>query len=84
MRDDRSLHLVEEAQTHDDARARVRALAELWPGEYVIDDEETGERVFVSTREKELTGAEIGRPLPETELQSARYRKLKARKRDRP
>jgi hypothetical protein len=39
-------------QTFDDARTRVRELGEVWPGEYVIDNEETGERVFVSTRDE--------------------------------
>jgi hypothetical protein len=48
MRGDGSLHFVEEAQTLEDARARVGALAELWTGEYIIQYEETGERVFIT------------------------------------
>jgi len=39
-------------QTFDDAKERVRGLGEIWPGEYVIDNEATGERVFVSTRDE--------------------------------
>ena len=38
--DDGGLYFVE-------AKARVQALAELWPGEYVIYDEATGERVLI-------------------------------------
>ena len=26
----------------DDAKERVRELGEIWPGEYVVDNEETG------------------------------------------
>jgi len=33
-------------------QARVQELAELWPGEYVIDNEETGERVFVRAKDE--------------------------------
>jgi len=49
---DGELHFVVAVQTFDDATARVRELAETWPGEYVIYNEETGERVFVSTRDE--------------------------------
>jgi hypothetical protein len=42
------LYFVEAAQTLDAARARVQSLAELWPGEYVIYDEATGERVLIT------------------------------------
>ena len=45
--DDGELHFVEAAQSIDAAKARVTALAELWPGEYVIYDAEMGERVFI-------------------------------------
>ncbi len=45
LRSDGSLHFVEAVQALDDAKARVQALAESWPGEYVIIDEATGERV---------------------------------------
>jgi hypothetical protein len=47
---DGDLHFVEAAQTFDGAKGRVRELGSVWPGEYVIDNEETTERVFISTR----------------------------------
>ncbi len=47
LRSDRSLHFVEAVQTLDDAKARVQELGELWPGEYVIHDEATGERISI-------------------------------------
>jgi hypothetical protein len=46
------LHFVEAAQTFDDATALVRGLGELWPGEYVIHNEETGERVRIRVSPK--------------------------------
>jgi hypothetical protein len=45
-------HFVEEIQTLDGAEARVRELGKLWPGKYVIENEETGERVFLNTRDE--------------------------------
>ncbi len=36
LRGEGSPHIVEAAQTLDAAKARVTALAESWPGEYVI------------------------------------------------
>ncbi len=48
LRGDGSLHSVEAGQTLDHARARVQALAELWPGQHVIHNEEAGERMFVT------------------------------------
>jgi hypothetical protein len=42
-----ALQFVEAIQTLDDAKVLVRELGKLWPGEYVIENEETGERVFV-------------------------------------
>jgi len=51
VQEDGELHFVVAVQTLDDAKARVRELGETWPGEYVIYNEETGERVFVSTRD---------------------------------
>jgi len=47
MRTDGTLHFVEEAQSLADARARVQKLAELWPGEYIISNQATGERVSI-------------------------------------
>jgi hypothetical protein len=32
---DRGLHFVKAKQTIDDAKARVRELGDVWPGEYV-------------------------------------------------
>jgi hypothetical protein len=52
LQSDGDLHFVKAMQTFDDAKARVRGLGGVWPGEYVIDDEETGARVFVSTRDE--------------------------------
>ncbi len=48
LRADGSPHSVEAAQTLDDAKERVKALAELWPGEYVIHNEETAERMYIT------------------------------------
>ena len=45
-------HFVEEIQTLDGAKERVRELGKLWRGKYVIEDAETGERVFVSMRDE--------------------------------
>ena len=50
--DDGELYFVEAAQSLDAAKARVQSLAELWPGEDVIYDEATGERVSVTARGK--------------------------------
>ena len=52
VRDDGSLHFIEAVNTLDEAKARVRQIGKLWPGNYVIDDEETGERVFASTNDQ--------------------------------
>ena len=46
---DGSLHFVEEAQTLEDAIESARDLARLWPGEYIIQNEETGERVVITS-----------------------------------
>jgi hypothetical protein len=50
LQSDGTLHFVEATQTFDDAKGRVTELGEVWPGEYVIDNEEAGKRAFVSTR----------------------------------
>jgi len=47
LRSDGGLHLVEAVQTLDEAKARVQALGESWPGEYVIHNEATGERISI-------------------------------------
>jgi len=43
--DDGELHLVERAQTLEAARRRIEALADVRPGQYVVYNGETGERV---------------------------------------
>ena len=52
LQNDGHLHFVAAMQTFDHAKRRVRELGKGWPGEYVIDNEETGEWVFVSTRDE--------------------------------
>jgi hypothetical protein len=52
LRDDGSLHFAEAVQTPRRCKRALQQLGKLWPGEYVIDNEETGERVFVSTRDE--------------------------------
>lgn len=42
--DDGELHFVETARTLKAARRRIRALGHSRPGEYVIYDQQTGER----------------------------------------
>jgi len=52
LRGDGNLHFVKAVQALDDAKALVQALAELWPGEYVIIDEATGEQVSTAGDEE--------------------------------
>ena len=52
VRDDGSLNFIEAMYTLEDAKARLRQIGKLWPGDYVIDNEETGERIFVSTNDE--------------------------------
>jgi hypothetical protein len=47
LQSDGDMHFVEATRTFDDAKGRVTELGEVWPGEYVIDNEEAGERAFV-------------------------------------
>jgi hypothetical protein len=47
LRSDRTLHFIEAVQALDDAKARVQELGELWPGEYVIQNEATGEQISI-------------------------------------
>jgi len=53
-RDDGSLHLVEGAQDLESAKVRVEELAKLWPGMYVIVNQETGEKLFISTGDERI------------------------------
>ena len=46
--DDGELHFVERAQSLEAARRRIEALAEVRPGQYVIYNGETGERLLIS------------------------------------
>jgi len=46
--DDGELHFVETAKTLKGARRRIETLAAAWPGEYVIYDEQTGGRIFIT------------------------------------
>jgi hypothetical protein len=41
VQSDGDLHFVEAVQTFADAKGLVREIGELWPGEYIIDNEET-------------------------------------------
>jgi hypothetical protein len=52
VQNDGDLHFIEALATLDEAKTRVRELGDVWPGEYVIDNEETGERAFVNTRDE--------------------------------
>jgi hypothetical protein len=52
VQSDRALQFVETIQTFDGARERVRELGKHWPGDYVIENGVTGERVLVSTRDE--------------------------------
>ncbi len=47
--DDGGLHFIERAQTPEAARRRIEALADVHPGQYVIYNGETGERLWIST-----------------------------------
>jgi hypothetical protein len=49
VQDDGALQFLQATQTLHDAKERVRDLGRLWPGEYVIENEATGDRVFVNT-----------------------------------
>jgi hypothetical protein len=46
--DDGELLFVEAVQTPEDARQRIEALAALLPGQYVIYNKETGQRVSIT------------------------------------
>jgi hypothetical protein len=53
--DDGELHFIEAAHSLEAAGRRIEALSELWPGEYIIYDEQTGERVSVIAGTKPRT-----------------------------
>jgi hypothetical protein len=50
VQNDGGLHFIEALPTLDEAKTRIRELGNVWPGEYVIDNEEAAERLFISTR----------------------------------
>jgi hypothetical protein len=52
LRGDESLQFVEEMHTLEYARVSVGELARLCPGEYIIQNEETGERVSITAGRK--------------------------------
>jgi hypothetical protein len=45
VQDDGKLHFIEATQSFEDAKARADDLSKSWPGEYVIHNEGTGERL---------------------------------------
>ena len=46
---------IETAQDLEAARARVRVLAEHFPGQYVIIDNATGEKFFIGSGDRKPT-----------------------------
>jgi hypothetical protein len=46
--DDGELQFVEAVETSEEARQRIEALAALLPGQYVIYNKETGDRLFIA------------------------------------
>lgn len=52
VQDNGGLHLVMAFETFDLAKATAREVGKIWPREFVIDNEETGELMFVSTRDE--------------------------------
>ena len=53
------VYFVEAAQSLDAAKARVQSLAELLPGEFIIYNEATGERVLITTQGAASRGGQI-------------------------
>jgi hypothetical protein len=46
-----NLHFIEAVQDFDTVKARMQELRELWPGDYVIHNEDTGERMLIPSRD---------------------------------
>ena len=61
--DDGELQFVEAVQTLEDARQRIEALAALLPGEYVIYNKQTGERLCITAGVESRFGVFATRPL---------------------
>jgi hypothetical protein len=53
-RDDGSLQLVGGAEDLESAKVRVDGLAKFWPGTFVIVNQETGERLSISTGDERV------------------------------
>ena len=53
-RGDGSLHFVEGAEGLESAKVLVEGLAKLWLGKYVIVNQETGERLSISTGDERI------------------------------
>jgi len=61
--DDGELQFVEAVQTLEDARQRIEALAALLPGQYVIYNKQTGERLCITAGVESRFGVFATRPL---------------------
>ena len=53
--DNGELHFVETVKSLKAARRRIEKLAGVWPGQYVIYNEQTGERVCITAGAKPST-----------------------------
>jgi hypothetical protein len=51
---DGGLYLVEGAKDLETAKVRVEELAKSWPGRYVIVNQETGDRLFISAGDEKI------------------------------
>src|SRR5260370_26439920 len=60
LQGDGSLHFVEALATFDEAKTRVREIGELWPGEYGIENVETGERSLPKVEIMTAMNVDIG------------------------
>jgi hypothetical protein len=49
---DGDLQFVQSATTLQEAKARVRELGKYWPGDYVIENDETAELIFINTKDE--------------------------------
>ncbi len=49
---DGALQFVQSAPTLEDAKTRVQELGKHWPGEYLIENQETRARALINTKDK--------------------------------
>jgi hypothetical protein len=49
---DGALQFVQSVPTLEDAKARVQELSKHWPGDYLIENKETGERLSMNTNDE--------------------------------